>query len=90
MIEDLGLVEVGNALILRYEKGKATVKIFFLGFRILQSVFVKDEDEDFITQANTNTNTEFIIEFENLKGFDTIDRIKETLLPIDNHLINKE
>ena len=88
MIEDLGLVEVGNALILRYEKGKATVKIFFLGFRILQSVFVKDEDEDFISQGNTNM--ESIIEFENLKGFDTIDRIKETLLPIDNHLKNKE
>ena len=78
------MVELGNALIVCYEKGKATVKILFLGFGILRRVFVKDEDEDFITQANTNM--ESIIEFENLKGFDTIDRIKETLLPFDNHL----
>ena len=65
-----------------------TGKIFFLGFRILQTVFIKKEELEMITISDLNVD--LIKEFQNLKGFDTIERIKETVLPFDKHLKNKE
>lgn len=84
------IVELTKDLFDKFENDQVSAKVFFLAFRMIQEVMVKESVEEFGDLTEKDVYQGLVKEFQNIQGFETLERINEGSLQKDPHLSKKE